>query len=422
MEDSALVEQAKRVAPVAVVFVASVIAQLFRQTGVRSWQTVWAEDGRVFYGGTHGLGDLVKPHAGYMQLAGRTLGLMAHAVPIDDVAIFYAVAGAVVTSLAALAVWCFAEQLVPSPWLRAVVALQVVLLPVLILEQVANGVNTLWAVTFAGWWALLYQPRRRSQAIAPAIVAGVATLSSVLALTFLPVAAWLAWRRSWPYRAVAATFTAACAIQLLVIVNTTDDTVNGAHHLHDLPGLFAVRVLASLFMGEQWVDDGWKALGWTLGWLAAIAFVAILVIVGRRSRNEPRRLGVVSLGYAGFLYCAVVWVRGTEMMRIPDVYNSIGNRYAALAMWLLVSGIVLLIVGTPSPVLVKWATVTVVAWFALVSVAGFSGRNPRSNGPAWKPSVAAARAQCDRGRQHVELAVVPYPFDVKISCDDLRDS
>ena len=76
-----------------VMFVATVFAELFRQTGVPSWETVWAEDGRGFYGGTRNAGDLLDEHAGDMQLTGRTIGWAAHAVPVDDVALFYVVAG-----------------------------------------------------------------------------------------------------------------------------------------------------------------------------------------------------------------------------------------------------------------------------------------------------------------------------------------
>src|SRR6478735_4340866 len=115
------------------------IAQLFRQTGVHSWDTVWAEDGKYFFNGTNSVGDLFHQQAGYLQLTGRLFGLGAHIVPIDDVAIFYAVGGAALTSLMAAAVWYFSEHLVTSRLLRAVLALQVVLLPTMLLEQVAIG-------------------------------------------------------------------------------------------------------------------------------------------------------------------------------------------------------------------------------------------------------------------------------------------
>jgi hypothetical protein len=405
---------------VGVVFVVSIAAQLLRQTGERSWRTVWAEDGRVFYGGTHDLSDLLSPHAGYMQLPGRTLGLIAQLVPIGDLSLFYAFAGATVTSLCALAVWYFSEELIGSVWLRAVLALQLVLLPTLLLEQLANGVNTLWAVLFAGWWALLYLPRRRAQVVAPAAVVAVAAMSSALAFAFVPVAAVLAWRRAGLYRIVAVAFAAGCVVQAAVALGASDDTVRGAGHLGDLPGVFSTRVLASMLVGEQWVDDGWQALGWGLGVLAAVIFVVVLVVVLRRSRGEAAALGVVSIVYGAGLYCLAVWGRGTVMMRIPDTYNSIGNRWSSLAIWFITSGVVLCIAGNPRAVFIRWATIATVGWFVVVSVAGFRGSNPRSPGPDWQPSVESARHACADGDHPVTLAVVPYPFDVTISCAELR--
>jgi len=162
---------------------------LFRQTGVHSWDTVWAEDGKYFFNGTNSVGDLFHQYAGYLQLTGRSFGLGAHLVPIDDVAIFYAVGGAALTSLMAAAVWYFSEQLVMSRVLRVVLALQVVVLPAMLLEQVANGVNAMWAVLYAGWWALVYRPRHTVGVVGASLVAALAVCSSSLALVFVPLAA-----------------------------------------------------------------------------------------------------------------------------------------------------------------------------------------------------------------------------------------
>src|SRR6476659_2977221 len=118
---------------VAVAVAGPTAAQLFRQPGVHSWDTVWAEDGKYFFNGTNSVGDLFHHYAGYLQLTGRLFGLGAHIVPIDDVAIFYAAVGAALTSLMAAAVWYFAEELVTSRVLRSLLALQVVLLPAMLL-------------------------------------------------------------------------------------------------------------------------------------------------------------------------------------------------------------------------------------------------------------------------------------------------
>ncbi len=406
-------------AVVAAVAVALTVAQPFRQLGTASWKTVWAEDGAVFYETTRSARDLLQPYAGYLQLVSRLLGWSAHAVPVERVASFYALAGSAVVSLCAVQVWYALRPLVGSPWLRGILALQVALLPALVLEQTANRVNTLWAVTFAGWCSLLARPATTRATVASAASAFLAATSCALSITFLPVTAALAWRRHVASRVVAGAFAAGCALQALVIVGASDDTPAGARALRDLPGIFSIRVLGSMFLGEQWLDEAWLRLGTTLGKLAVLAFAALLVSFAWRARGEHLVLGVLTIGYATVLYCGSIWIRGTEVMRVGPEYHSIGNRYASLAIWMLTLGLLLLLAGAPPGRWVTIATVPIVAWFAVVSIAGFRGSNPRSPGPEWPASVAAAREECTAGQQRVELDVIPYTFDVTLDCDDL---
>jgi hypothetical protein len=117
----------------------------------------------------------------------------------------------------------------------------------------------------------------------------------------------------------------------------------------------------------------------------------------------------------------MLWGRGTVGLRIGREYHSLGNRYSVLAIWFLTSGLVILLAGARLRATVMRVAVTlVVVQFAVVSVAGFRGPNPRSSGPKWEPSVAVARRKC---REHqvkeVSLAVVPFPFDVVLACSSL---
>lgn len=395
------------------------IAQLFRQTGVHSWDTVWAEDGKYFFNGTNGLGDLLKQQAGYLQLTGRMFGLGAHVVRLDDVAIFYAVGGAALTSLMAAAVWYFSEHLVTSRVLRVVLALQVVVLPAMLLEQVANGVNAMWAVVYAGWWALVWRPRHVAGAVGASLVAVLAACSSSLVLVFLPLAAVLAWKRPGPYRIVAAAFGVGCAIQGIVIL-TAPEVATAPSTATDLPGIFSIRVLASMLVGEQWVGDAWSAIGWGLAVIAVAITACWLLALAVRGRGEPRVLGLVAVAYAVLLYGGELWIRGSVGMRIGTEYHSFGARYSSLSIWLLTAGLVLLVSSVPVTRVVRVVVVVIVAWFVVTSVAGFRGSTPRSEGPPWKTSVLLGRQACRAGANEVTLDVVPYPFDITVSCAELE--
>jgi hypothetical protein len=409
----------------ATVFVAVAASQLFRQTGEASWRTVWAEDGHIFHDGTSSVADLLHPYAGYAQLTGRVIGLVGHLFPIASLARYYAAAGALGTTLAALAVWHFARRLV-QPWpLRLVLALSVAFLPTLVLEQTANGVNTLWAALFAGWWALLYQPRTRVDAIPGAAVASFAALSSALALLYVPFAALLAVkRRDAPSRIVFVAFVACAAVQGVVMLSATDATPTFPSHLRDVPRIYTVRVLGSMLVGEQWVGDVWQGMGRAFPILSVLVIATVVVFLTIRCRDPWRCLGLLTIAYSAVMYVVPVWLRGTEQLRIPDGgYFSIGNRYSSLSIWFLLSGIALLTSASRSVTVRRVTTAVIVLQFVVVAVPGYRGTNPRSAGPEWQQTVGAARSKCsERPDSTALLQVIPIGrFPIHVSCSELLD-
>jgi len=126
------------------------------------------------------------------------------------------------------------------------------------------------------------------------------------------------------------------------------------------------------------------------------------------------------VGYAVFLYFGELWVRGSVVMRIGSEYHSFGARYSSLSIWLLTAGLVLLVSSTANVRVVRLAAVVIVVWFGITSIAGFRGTTPRSHGPGWKTSVELGRQACRDGAEQVQLAVVPYPYDITISCADVQ--
>ncbi len=406
-------------------FVAALTAaQLFRQAGVASWRTVWAEDGSVYFSQTRGIGNIFQGYAGYLQLHPRLLGLLAHQIPIGDVAVYYAVAGALVTSLAALAVWHFSAQLISSRVLRAVLALNVPLIPALVLEQTANGVNSLWAVLFAGWWALLFHPRRARDIVIASIVAFFAATSNGLALLYVPVALYLLWRRrDRPTAIVGAVFMVGIAIQVGVIFTATDTTPSSTSHLADLPGIYLVRVTGSALVGEHWLPDVWDSIGWGIAILGGVLLVVLVAFLAVRSVGAQRLFGLLTLGYSILLYVAPVYDRSTVGLRLFSdmAYHPISTRYTTLSVWLLTSGLFVMLSGSRLRNTTRQVvTGVIVVQFAVVAAVGFREMTPRSKGPEWGPSVTVAKASCRTDpTKPVTLAVDPYPFDVVASCADL---
>jgi hypothetical protein len=410
---------------VGLLFVAALTtAQLFRQAGTPSWRTVWAEDGSVYFSQTRGIGNIFQGYAGYLQLHPRLLGLLAHQIPIGDVALYYAVAGALITSLAGLAVWHFSAQLIKSRVLRAVLALNVPLIPALTLEQTANGANSLWAVLFAGWWALLFHPRRARDIALASVVAFFAATSNGLALFYLPVALYLLWRRrDRPTAIVGGVFLLGIAIQVAVILTTTDTTPSGKSHLADLPGIYLVRAVGSALVGEHSLPEVWDSIGWGIAVLGGALFVMLVAFLAVRSCGAQRLFGLLSVGYSIVLYVAPVYERSTVGLRLfSDMpYHPIATRYTTLSVWLLTSGLFVMLSGSRLRNTTRQVvTGVIVVQFAVLAALGFRETMPRSKGPEWGPSVTIAKASCRTDpTKPVTLAVDPYTFDVVASCAEL---
>lgn len=407
----------------AALFVAVTAAQLVRQSGAPSYRTVWAEDGLIWYWRTPDLGHLFEGYAGYLQLPSRAFGLAAHVLPIRYLAVYWALAGAVMTTVMAAAVWYLSAQWIGSKVLRAVLALNVPFISSLLLEQTANGVNLIWAYVFVAWWAILFHPQRTRDVVIVCVLVVLGVTSSALALAYAPAVLYLLWlRRDRPTRIVTVVYFAAALLQAGVSLDTAAESSTKST-LADLPGIFLVRGLGSGLVGERWLPDAWDALGWGLAVIAGLVAVVLTAVLAWRSRGTHRTFGLITVAYSVLLFVAPVYWRGTDMFELDPgrTFHAIGTRFTSLSVWLFTSGLAILFSGCAVRAHTRrWIVGGIAVWFAVLAIAGFRGTNPRSRGPEWLPSVGAAREACAHDpHQIVVLDVVPYPFDVTASCRDL---
>jgi hypothetical protein len=408
------------VALVAVLALAAV--QTIRQQGVHSWNSVWAEDGTVFFQGTRSLGSLFHTYSGYLELVPRLLGWGANLVPLDQVSRYIAAVAAIVTALCGLAVYGLSGALVRSQWLRVLLGVSVGLLPAALYENLNSITNVIWPLLFACFWALLVVPTSRRRAIAAAVVCVLAALSSVLALLYLPVTARLAWkRRDVDSRIVLGSFVAASVVQGLFVVTASDSSPKSTTHAGDLLPIYSVRVLGSGALGEDWLERAWRHLGYGVGALAAVVVVLAVTVLLVRTGGTRRCLGALAIAQSVVMFVVPVALRGSDGFDLlPHHFVPTGARFATLSLWLLISGIAILLTGARLPAAVRTACIALlVVQFAVVAVHDLQGTNSRSGGPAWSDAVAAARAAC-RGRAPgapVALGISPPGWQVHLTCD-----
>jgi len=199
------------------------VVMLARIGGRPAWQSVWAEDPGIYL--PQALAhpwDLLQSYGGYLQLVPRLIGQVAALVPLRDASVVFAVGGALVASGCGLFVYHASAGQVSSRWLRALLGLSVLLLPVAQLEIADNGVNTIWYLLVALFWAALWRPRTRAGAAVAAVVAFAAAASTSLALLYAPLFAARAFvlpRRPREHAATAG-WALGCLIQVLEILTS----------------------------------------------------------------------------------------------------------------------------------------------------------------------------------------------------------
>ncbi|MGA8461557.1 MAG: hypothetical protein WB800_39610, partial [Streptosporangiaceae bacterium] len=164
------------------------VAMLARLGGRPAWESVWAEDPGIYLPAAlahpwH----LLQSYGGYLQLVPRVIGQIAALLPVRHASVAFAVGGALVASGVGVFVYYASDGIVSSRWLRVMLGLSVVLLPVAQLEIADNGVNTIWYLLVGLFWAALWRPRTRAGAAVAAVLAFAAAASTSLGLVFAPL-------------------------------------------------------------------------------------------------------------------------------------------------------------------------------------------------------------------------------------------
>jgi hypothetical protein len=198
------------------------IVLLFRIGGIPSFDSVYAEDQGVFL--VDALAHpwhLLVPYGGYEELLPRLIGQLVSYLPLTDVAVAYALAGACIAALCALLIYHALDGWIRSGWLRALAGAALILLPLAPIEIADNGVNSPWYALVALFFGFLWRPKGWPGMTAVALVAFAASSSEILALIYAPlvllrVVALPRWRE----HAVTAGWLAGLGVQVPVVLQT----------------------------------------------------------------------------------------------------------------------------------------------------------------------------------------------------------
>jgi hypothetical protein len=377
---------------------------LERQTGQRPWNTIWAEDGGIFYPGAllHPLSSLMQPYAGYLQLVPRLIADAVALLPLRAAAAGFAIAGALVASACAMFVFHASTGHIRTVALRGLLAAGVILLPTALTELIGNGVNTPWYLLFGLFWALLWRPRSARGAALAATVAFAAASSNALAAVFAPlvVARVIALPR---IREQAASLGWAAGGLLQVVAVLRSAGIHQAGYVSAGLDFYLHDVLVTAVAGRHFAMLLAEQAG-PLAGLVIPAAVAAAVAGWALVTGGPRvRLLVATalgLGLALVLVAGVARGWGTPGL---DRTAARGNRYAATPILLIYSLTAVAVDAYLRRVSDRGlrvrqglAVASLAVLLGAVWAADFSYLSMRSTDPPWSQLVAGFQQRCEQ--------------------------
>jgi hypothetical protein len=409
------------------------LVMLARMGGRPAWESVWAEDRGIYVPDAlahpwH----LLQSYGGYLQLAPRLIGQVAALLPIRHASVALAVGGALIASACGLFAYYASAGHVGSRWLRALVGLSVVLLPVAQLEIADNGVNSIWYLLAGLFWAALWRPRTRAGAAVAAVVAFAAAASTSLGLLFAPLfaARAIVVPRTLREHAATAGWALGSVLQVAVIL-TSHQSRFRPHN----------PVNAVLFYAH---DVLLPALGWHLSWhlrdilgltgATALAGGLIFIVLAYAVATQPGRCRafVVTAVATGLVFTAVTsalaWggPGGRVSVRVEH-----GARYSTLPILLLDAALIVAADAYarrwwPRPKAIA-AVVALVAILAAGWATDFRYQVRRLSGPnsAWEHTASLWLHRC----QHKPDGTItvtfhdwwgPAPLATTFNCSSLR--
>lgn len=420
---------------VAAVAVAAVTA-LLRIPGRPAWRTIFGDDYFEFLVSAIQHPWHWRAYGGYVQVLPRFIAQVVSFLPLPDAALALALTGAVFGACCALFIFHASAGHIQSAWLRALLALALVLLPVAPMELIGSGVETPWYLMPTLFWAILWRPRARSGVAVAAAIGFLTAASNILAVLFAPLLAVRLYVLRRPREhAVTSGWLVGCLVQVPFVIWSQ---LNGHSRLsgrrHATPGqsfaFYAHEVLL-------------PSLGWHLSWwlrshagvsaATAIAAAVLAVCFGLILITQSRARTFVVTALVAGVVAAVVSVtisRGpaTDPMLPARVF---GTRYTVMPDLLIIAG---LIVGVDCALRSRpqrrWlkgagrgtvaAATALVVFLAVTWTVDFRSAGLRSQ-TAWTWAPIAARWEHDCASSRTgEITEIVYTVPWTLPCRNIH--
>lgn len=411
----------------------AVILQILRVGPSTGLDSLWAEDGQVFFQQALVLGfwdTVFSPYAGYLVLVPRLIGEVGNLVPLRDVAAAMGVASGFVVALCGLAVWHASAAHIRNPYLRGTLVALTVLAPVAGLESVVSGAYVLWYMLFASFWLLVWRPASAWGAGLGALFLLATGLSTPGLWFFAPLAALRALAvRDGRDLLLVGSYAIGAAVQVPVIAANSEAAADPIW-TSDIWAAYVQRVVDGAAFGEDLGGGAWAELGWPFLVVLLICLATGLFFAWRHSSTSARWLAAVAIPTSLLMFVASAYQRavGSDMVWPEGFHSGTAGRYAIVPALLLVSAALALVdrlpQRRPGPTGLSWAGVATMAVLIAGLASSFYVGNTAGRGlPRWGEALESAGASCiAAGLPEGRVAISPEGFGVVVPCEELPSS
>lgn len=384
------------------------LVQLERQTGVPAWQSLWAEDHRIFLPQAleySPWSTLVKPYDGYVELLPRLVADVVARLPILAAGAGFAIAGALVCSGVAVFAFHASSGHIRRPELRVLLAVSVLLLPTALVEIANNTVNTPWYLCYGVFWALLWRPRGRVGMLAAACVCFAAASTLVLVALFAPLVAarMIALPRARQHAATLGLLAGGLVqVPALLTVSTYHQPTTAAKAF----AFLGRGVILPTVAGHHLAELLWGALGLGGATLVAVCIAAAVVAWMLVQGDRRVRAFVLAALVIALLLCLVPVLIHGDVANVPPLRTALfvkGSRYGQVPILILGSALIVAVDAFVRRTGIRFERVVhVTAVAALVAALGvnwvgdYRYANDRTSVRPWSRSVVAIRLHCQR--------------------------
>jgi hypothetical protein len=403
---------------------------LLRQSGVPATNTVWAEDGAIFYEQSR-LHDfahtLITPYAGYLQLGPRLLVQFTRLTPMRDAAAIMAVTGSACVALVCCYVYHASRGVLRPVWSRVLLVAIIILLPLATGEILDNNVNIGWWLFFAAFWALITRPRTTTDAVLAGTVCLLASATEPLVALFLPLALVriLVVRKDIRQEAAVVGLALGLAYQGIGVI-----TASGRASTFAAATARGAAQALGIRVGWGWLSGNdlsnhiltashpvvWQATGYV--------FLVLVIGLAFLCRDRATIFFVTTaVAFAVITFIVPVIVRGAG----PNLAGGalyIGSRYSATPVLLMWSALIAEVVQLRRMARSRLPrSLPVLACLLLllpVWILDFRPANLRTAGPPWNQQVSDAVGACtSHPNAEATLRISPSGWDVVLPCRDI---